>query len=79
MECRKSSFHLLKQGVRFEPACEVFFESFVRMIDAGTEEEARDAALGTAEDWALLSVVHLIREEREIRTVSARPATGAEE
>lgn len=48
------------------------------MLEAGAEDEAREAALGLAEDWTLLYIVHLVWEENAIRIVSARPATRAE-
>jgi hypothetical protein len=34
--------------------------------------------LGLTEDWTLLFVVHLVREEETIRIISARPATREE-
>jgi hypothetical protein len=53
-----------------ETACEVFFDPLVRLEDAGDEDEARDAVVGLTEDWRLLFVVHLIREDDTIRIVS---------
>jgi uncharacterized DUF497 family protein len=67
-----------KHGVRFETACEVFFDPLVRLEDAGDQDEARDAAVGFTEDWRLLFVVHLIWEDDTIRIISARPATAQE-
>jgi hypothetical protein len=67
-----------KHGVRFETACEVFFDPFVRYIDASAEEERRDAALGMTVNGSLLFVVHIWREEDTIRLISARQATGSE-
>jgi len=46
--------------------------------DASDEGEERDAAIGLTEDWTLLFVVHLLREDDVIRIVSARPATAQE-
>lgn len=74
----KARSNFLKHGIRFEQACEVFFDPFVLLIDAGAEDEAREAALGLAEDWTLLYVVHLVREESVIRIISARRATRTE-
>jgi uncharacterized DUF497 family protein len=77
-DAEKARSNFLKHGVRFEQACEVFFDPFVQMLDAAAEDEAREVALGLAEDWTLLYVVHLVREESVIRIISARPATRAE-
>jgi uncharacterized protein len=74
----KARSNLIKHGVRFEQACEVFFDPFMQLIDAAAEDEARDAALGLAEDWSLLLVVHVVRDNDVIRIVSARCATSAE-
>jgi len=64
-----------KHGVRFETACQVFFDPFIRIEDATVDQEERDAAIGMAEDWTLLFVVHLLREVDTIRIISARAAT----
>jgi uncharacterized DUF497 family protein len=77
-DAQKATSNLAKHGVRFEQACEVFFDPFVRFVDASAEDEARDAALGLAEDWSLVFVVHLLREGEFIRIISARPATRGE-
>ena len=69
---------LSKHGVSFEAACQIFFDPFIRLEDASTGEEERDAALGLTEDWALLFVVHILREGETIRIISARPATAPE-
>ncbi|MGD0052213.1 MAG: BrnT family toxin, partial [Vulcanimicrobiaceae bacterium] len=69
---------LAKHGVRFEQACEVFFDPFVHYVDASVEGEARDAVLGLAEDWTVLFVVYVSMENEFIRIISARPATSAE-
>ena len=67
-----------KHGVSFEAACQIFFDPFIRLEDASTGEEERDAALGLTEDRALLFVVHILREGETIRIISARPATAPE-
>jgi uncharacterized DUF497 family protein len=77
-DSEKARSNLVKHGVRFEQACEVFFDPFVRLLDATPEDEAREAALGLTEEWTLLFVVHLVREEETIRIISARPATREE-
>lgn len=77
-DAEKAAVNLTKHGIRFESACEVFFDPFVRETDASVEDETRDAAIGANEDWKLLFVVHLIREDNWIRIISARPATPKE-
>ena len=77
-DSEKASSNAIKHGVRFETACEVFFDPFLCIEDATVDEETRDAAIGLAEDWTLLFVVHLLREGDAIRIISARPATAHE-
>ena len=77
-DVEKARANLRKHGLSFETACEVFFDPFVRLIDAGSSEETRDAAVGFTEDSKLLFVVHLIREQESIRIISARAATARE-
>jgi uncharacterized DUF497 family protein len=75
----KAAANLDKHGVSFERACEVFFDPFVVLVEAGEEDgEPREAAIGLTEDWSLLFVVHVIRHEETIRIISARPATPSE-
>jgi uncharacterized DUF497 family protein len=74
----KAASNRAKHGVRFETAAQVFFDPFVTLVDATDEEETRNAAIGLTEDWALLFVVHVIRQHDTIRIVSARPATPSE-
>jgi uncharacterized DUF497 family protein len=74
----KALANFKKHGVRFEQACEVFADPFLKLVDATAEDEAREAVLGLTEDWALLFVVHVVRERGAIRIVSARRATRAE-
>jgi uncharacterized DUF497 family protein len=74
----KASVNIAKHGTSFETACQVFFDPFVRLEDASDEGEQREAAVGLTEDWRLLFVVHLVREQDVIRIVSARSATAQE-
>lgn len=74
----KASANLSKHGIRFEEACEVFFDPFVRVEDASVPDEARDAAIGLTEDWKLVLVVHICQEGDAIRVISARAATTEE-
>jgi uncharacterized DUF497 family protein len=67
-----------KHDVKFEQACEIFLDPFVRFLNATADDEVREAVIGLTEDWTLLFVVHVVREHDVIRIVSARPATRAE-
>lgn len=74
----KAETNLAKHGVSFGQAAEVFFDPFVRVNDAGSEDEARDSAIGMDERWNLLFVVHIVLEDDAIRIISARKATLSE-
>jgi uncharacterized DUF497 family protein len=67
-----------KHGVCFEQAAEVFFDPFLRLVDADRNQEPRDAVIGFDEEGRLLFVVHLIIEGECIRVISDRKATSAE-
>jgi uncharacterized DUF497 family protein len=75
---RKAAANLAKHGIPFETACEAFFDPFVRMVDASSEDEARDAILGMTLDERLVFVVHIEQGDEAFRIISARPATAAE-
>ena len=77
-DSEKASINLSKHGVSFEVACQIFFDPFIRLEEAGIDEEERDAAIGLTEDWTLLFVVHILHEGETIRIISARPATAPE-
>jgi len=74
----KAETNFGKHGIRFETACEVFFDPFACDVDASTEDEQRFAAVGETKTHKLLFVVHVIREDDWIRLISARPAEAAE-
>lgn len=40
----KADANLKKHGIRFEQACEVFFDPFVNLLDATPEQEARSSS-----------------------------------
>jgi uncharacterized DUF497 family protein len=77
-DSEKASSNAAKHGVRFETACQIFFDPFIHWEEATDNEEARDAAIGLSEDWALIFVVHLLRDGETIRIISARLATAQE-
>jgi uncharacterized DUF497 family protein len=74
----KAAANLRKHGVRFETAAEVFFDPFLRVVEAASPEETRDAVIGYTDSQSLLFVVHLILDEETIRIISARRATASE-
>jgi uncharacterized protein len=77
-DLEKAAANLLKHRILFEQACEIFFDPFLVMVDAASSEESREAAIGLTEDWSLLVVVHVLRQEGALRIISARPATPSE-
>ncbi len=74
----KAQENLRKHGVAFEQAAQAFFDPFLRVVDASTDDEARDAIIGMDEQWNLLSVVHIAFEDESVRIISARKATRNE-
>lgn len=74
----KAASNVLRHGVPFELACEVFFDPFVRVTSTDEPDEVRDAAIGYTESETLLFIVHVIRHEETIRIISARHATPRE-
>jgi uncharacterized DUF497 family protein len=47
---RKARANLRKHKVSFEKACPVFFDPFIRVVDAGiVDGEPRDAVIGMTE------------------------------
>ncbi|MDP1906595.1 MAG: BrnT family toxin [Pseudomonadota bacterium] len=65
-------------GITFEQAAMVFFDPFFRLVDAGRNDEARDAVIGYDTQARLLYVVHVEIEDESIRIISARKATNEE-
>jgi uncharacterized protein len=74
----KAQENLRKHGVAFEQATEAFFDPFLRVVDASSDDEARDAIIGMDERWNLLFVVHIAFEDESVRLISARIATRNE-
>jgi uncharacterized DUF497 family protein len=77
-DAEKAATNLRKHRVSFEKACEVFFDPFLRLLDASANDERREAVLGLTEDWSLLFVVHVAHQGDTLRIISARPATSSE-
>jgi len=65
-------------GITFEQATQAFFDPFMRVVDAGRNDEAREAVIGCDESGRLLFVVHIESEDEAIRIISARKATAQE-
>ena len=76
---RKAVENRAKHGVRFETACEVFFDRAFAMEDASVDEETRVAVIGNTTESKLLYVVHVERKGLCLRLISARQATRREE
>ncbi|MDP2793859.1 MAG: BrnT family toxin [Sulfurisoma sp.] len=65
-------------GITFEQAATVFFDPLFRLVDAGRNDEARNAVIGYDTQSRLLYVVHVEIEGEAIRIISARKATNEE-
>ena len=74
----KAEDNLRNHGIAFTQAAEVFFDPFLHVVDASSDEEARDAVIGMDERWNLLFVVHIAFEHDSVRLISARRATRNE-
>lgn len=77
-DAAKAAANLLKHGVSFESACEVFFDPFMRIVEEIEMDEIRHAAIGYTQSEQLIFVIHIIRYEEITRIISARRATSAE-
>jgi uncharacterized protein len=67
-----------KHGVRFETACEVFFDPGNADEDASVDGEFRLAVIGMTLTGQMLYVVNLKRREQWIRIISAREVSARE-
>jgi uncharacterized DUF497 family protein len=65
----KAQENLRKHGVAFKQAAEAFFDPFLRVVDASSDDEARDAIIGMDERWNLLFVVHIAFEDESVRLI----------
>ena len=75
----KAITNKVKHGIGFETATTVFFDPLLKIMDATSGNEFRDAVIGFDSSARLLFVVHLVSEDDQIRIVSARRATRSEE
>lgn len=61
-DMEKAHSNFVKHGIQFEQVCEVFFDPFVQLLDATTEDEARETALGlTKTGHYCLSFMRFVR------------------
>ena len=76
---KKAAGNSLKHdGVTFEQAAEVFFDPMFELVEAGRNDEARDALIGYDASGKLLFVVHIEVEGEYFRIISARRAANEE-
>lgn len=75
----KAKENFRKHHVRFETACEVFFDRDQESEDASVDDEIRFAVIGRTFDQIILYVVNVDREDEVIRIISARQANRREE
>ncbi len=74
-DIQKAQINRQKHGVTFEQACEVFFDPFIRVVDASAEDEARDAVIGVNSNGKHLFVVH-IQLEFEVEVFLQKTSTS---
>jgi len=74
----KAAGNLVKHGIAFHQAAEVFLDAFVKACDPGEGQKAREAAMGLTGSWQLLFVVYQVQATGTIRLISARQATQHE-
>jgi uncharacterized protein len=77
-DSQKAATNLRKHKVRFELACESFFDPFVCYLDEEiVGSELRERLVGLTASWLLLYIVYVMRGNG-IRIISARTATKEE-
>ncbi len=77
-DSNKANNNIIKHGITFEEAAEVFFDPFYQTGDANSKNEKREFILGYSLNYRLLLVVFIERNQRN-RIISARPATRYEQ
>lgn len=79
MARQQSKIKHTKHKIRFEEACEVFLDPFVKYLGSEVvESETRDKIIGMTENWQVLLVVYTERDSDTFRLISARRATSKE-
>lgn len=74
----KARANVVRHGIEFEQAAQVFFDPLFRLVDASGDVEAREAAIGYDLTGRLPYVVHVEIEGEAIRLISARRVTTQE-
>lgn len=64
--------------IDFARAATVFFDPFLRVVDASRNDEVRNALIGFDSQAVMLFVVHALVAGEAIRIISARKATRTE-
>ena len=77
-DSQKAASNFVHHRIRFEQARECFLDQLAIYEDASPAEETRLACIGLTASYNLLYVVHVLREGKVLRIVSARPAEPAE-
>jgi uncharacterized protein len=75
---QKVASNMAKHGVTFEMPRTYSLIRFFRMLDAATNDEARDAVIGYDSKNRLLFVVHIQQEAGALRIISARRVVNHE-
>ena len=74
----KAQSNIREHSVRFEEACEVFFDPFYLWKDASRHDEERWGLIGYSESGRMLYIVSKELEDKAWRIISARKATKQE-
>lgn len=74
----KSSLNATKHGVTFDQAMTVFSDPLAYHSDGSVKKESRMFVLGRDRAGAILYVVHAVREDDQVRIISARRAEPRE-
>lgn len=77
-DSNKADSNVIKHGITFEEAVEVFLDPFYQTGDATRNNEQREFILGYSLKYRLLLVVFMEKNQRN-RIISARPATRYEQ
>jgi uncharacterized DUF497 family protein len=77
-DSQKAAANFRKHKVKFELACEAFFDPFVCYLDEEiVGSELRERLVGLTTSWLLLYIVYVMRGD-VIRIISARLVTREE-
>lgn len=77
-DSQKATTNFRKHKIRFELACEAFFDPFVCYLDEEiVGSELRERLVGLTTTWLLILIVYVMRGD-VIRIISARTVTKAE-